>query len=67
MKKCVLESFRKFTEKHLWFPKFSKTPLLQDNDTSFTKTPLFRATLLKSDTADSVWKTSDEYSLSRNT
>ena len=28
---------------------------------------LFRATLLKWDTANSVWKTSDEYSLSRNT
>ena len=28
---------------------------------------LFRATLLKWDTADSVWKTSDKYSLSRNT
>ena len=28
---------------------------------------LFRATLLKWNTANSVWKTSDEYSLSRNT
>ena len=28
---------------------------------------LFHATLLKWDTANSVWKTSDEYSLSRNT
>ena len=28
---------------------------------------LFRATLLKWGTANSVWKTSDEYSLSRNT
>ena len=39
----------------------------------FCRTPpddyfwLFRATLLKWDTANSVWKTSDEYSLSRNT
>ena len=28
---------------------------------------LFRVTLLKWDTANGVWKTSDEYSLSRNT
>ena len=39
----------------------------------FHRTPLddcfwyFRATLLKFDTNNSVWKTSDEYSLSRNT
>ena len=39
----------------------------------FYRTPLddcfwlFRATLLKWDTANSVWKTSDEHSLSRNT
>ena len=39
----------------------------------FYRTPLddwfwiFRTTLLKWDTANSVWKTSDEYSLSKNT
>ena len=30
MKKSVLESFAKFTGKHLWFAKFSKTPFLQN-------------------------------------
>ena len=65
MKKGVLENFRKFKGKHLWFAKFQKhlfyrTPL----DDCFW---LFRATLLKWGTANSVWKTSDEYSLSRNT
>ena len=43
-------------QKHLFY----RTPL----DDCFQ---LFRATLLKWDTANSVWKTSDEYSLSRNT
>ena len=43
-------------QKHLFY----RTPL----DDCFW---LFRATLLKWDTANSVWKTSDEYSLSRNT
>ena len=31
MKKVVLENFAKFTGKHLWFTKFSKTPFLQNN------------------------------------
>ena len=43
-------------QKHLFY----RTPL----DDCFW---LFRATLRKWDTANSVWKTSDEYSLSRNT
>ena len=43
----------------LWFAKFSGTPFLQN--TSAT------ATLLKRGTANSVWNTSDEYSISRNT
>ena len=30
MKKGVLENFAKFTGKHLWFAKFSKTPSLQN-------------------------------------
>ena len=47
--------FRNF-QKHLFY----RTPL----DDCFW---LFRATLLKWGTANSVWKTSDEYSLSRNT
>ena len=55
----VLENFAKFTGKQLWFAKFSGTPFLQN--TSAT------ATLLKWGTANSVWKTLDEYSLSRNT
>ena len=59
MKKVVLENFTKFTGKHLWIAKFSGTPFLQS--TSAT------ATLLKWGTANSVWKTSDEYSLPRNT
>ena len=58
-KKGVLENFAKFTGKHLWFAKFSRTPFLQN--TSAT------ATLLGWGTASSVWKNSDEYSLSRNT
>ena len=48
-----------FTGKHLRFTKFSGTAFLQN--TSAT------ATLLKWGSANSVWKTSDEYSLSRNT
>ena len=59
MKKGFLENFAKFTGKHLWFAKFSGTHFLKN--TSAT------ATLLKWGTANSVWKTSDEYSLSRNT
>ena len=30
MKKDVLERFAKFTGKHLWFAKFSRTPFLQN-------------------------------------
>ena len=57
------------------FPKIHrKTPLVCEiSKTLFYRTPLedcfwlFRATLLEWGTANSVWKTSDEYSLSRNT
>ena len=59
MKKGVLENLAKFTGKHLWFAKFLRTLFLQNNSAT--------ATLLRWDTANSVWKTSDEYSLSRNT
>ena len=59
MKKGALENFVKLNGEHLWFAKFSRTPFLQS--TSAT------ATLLRWGTANSVWKTSDEYSLSRNT
>ena len=59
MKKGVLENFVKFTRKQLWFAKFSGTPFLQNTSATVT--------LLKWDTANSVWKTSDEYSLSRIT
>ena len=63
MRKGALENFAKFTGKHLGFAKFSKTPFLQNTslDECFW---LFRAVLLKWDNANSVWKTSDEYSLS---
>ena len=63
MKKDVLENFAKFTGKHLWFAKFSRT--------TFYRTPLdncfwlFPLTLSKWGTVNSVWKTSDEYSFSR--
>ena len=65
MEKGVFENFAKFTGKHFWFAKFQehlfyRRPL----DDYFW---LFRATLLKWGTANSVWKTSDEYSLFRNT
>ena len=61
----VLENFAKFIEKHFWFAKFSKTSFLQN--TSGRLLLDFRATLLKWVTANNIWKTSDEYSLSRNT
>ena len=57
MKKGALEHFAQFIGKHLWFAKCSVTPFLQNTS----------ATLLKRSTANSVWKTSDKYSLSRNT
>ena len=59
MKKGALENFVKLNGEHLWFAKFSRIPFLQS--TSAT------ATLLRWGTANSVWKTSDEYPLSRNT
>ena len=65
MKRDVLENFAKFTGKYFWFAKFQKH--------LFSRTPLddcfllFRATLRKWGTANNVWKTSDKYSLSRNT
>ena len=59
MKKGVLENFAKFTGKHLWFAKFSRTSFLQN--TSAT------ATSLTWSTANNVWKTSDEYCLSGKT
>ena len=59
MKKGVLENFAKFIGKHLSFAKFSRTPFIQN--TSVT------AILLRWGIASSVWKTSDEYPLSRNT
>ena len=65
MKKGVLENLAKFTEKHLWLQNFQEH--------LFYRTPLddcfwfFPATLQKWGSANKVWKTSDEYSLSRNT
>ena len=58
LKKVFVKISAKFTGKYLWFVKFSGTPFLQNT----TET----ATLLKWGTANSVWKTSDEYSLTRN-
>ena len=65
MKKGVLENFAKSIGKHLWLERnFQENlfyrPLLDD---CFW---VFPATLLKRGTADSVWKTSEEYSLSIN-
>ena len=57
MKNGVLEHFAKFTGKHVWFAKISKTP--------FYRTPLddcfqlFRAMLLKWGTANNVSSGSD--------
>ena len=59
MKKGVLENFAKFAGKYLRFAKFSGTPFLQNISAT--------ATLRKWGTANSVWKTSDKYSSSRNT
>ena len=59
MKKGALEHFAQFIGKHLWFAKYSVTPFLQNTSAA--------ATLLKRSTANSVRKTSDKYSLSRNT
>ena len=61
MKTGVLENSAKFTGKYLWFAKFSKAPFFTEH------LRLFRATLLKWGTTNKVWKTLDEYSLSRNT
>ena len=35
-KKVVLENFAKFTGKHLWFVKFSRTPFLQNTSATAT-------------------------------
>ena len=59
MIKGVLENFAKFTGKHLWFAKYSRTPFLQSTSATLN--------LLRWGTTNSVSKTSDEYSLSRNT
>ena len=65
MKRDVLENFAKFTGKYFWFAKFSKTPFYQNTPGGLLW--LFRATLRKWGTLNNVWKTSDKYSLSRNT
>ena len=68
MKKDFLENFAKFTGKHLWFAKFSKTPFLQNTPRRLLLAfSLFCATVLKWGTANNVLKNSDEYSLPRNT
>ena len=66
IKKGVLENFAKFTGKHLWFEKFSRTTFFYRAvlDDCFW---LFHATFPKWGTANSVWTTLDEYSVSRNT
>ena len=61
MKKRVLENYQKFTEKYLWFAKFSKTPFLQNTSGQLLLASSCNVTKM------AVGKTSDEYSLSRNT
>ena len=58
-KKVFLKILPEFTGKHLWFAKFWRTPFLHNTFAT--------ATSLRWGTAYSVWKNSDEYSLSRNT
>ena len=65
MKKGVLENFAKFTGKHLWFAKFSKTPFLQNTPGRLLLA--FSCNVTKMGYYQHVWKNSDEYSLSRNT
>ena len=54
MRKVLFEIPGKFTERHLRFVKYSRTPFLQNIYVT--------ATLLKSSSANSVQKTLDEYS-----
>ena len=65
MEKSVLENFAKFTGKHLWFAKFSKALFLQNISGQLLLA--FPCNFIKWGTANNVWKTSDEDSLSRNT
>ena len=61
MKKDVFENFEKFIGKQLWFEKFSRTLFYRiPLDDCFW---LFPETFLRCATANSVWKTSEEYSL----
>ena len=65
MKEGVLENFAKFTGKHIWFAKFSKARFLQN--TSGRLLLAFSCNITKMGYCQQCWKTSDEYSLSRNT
>ena len=56
MKKDVLENFAKFTGKHIWFAKFSKTPFLQN--TLGRLLLAFSSNATKMGTAHIVWKNS---------
>ena len=64
-KQVFLKISENSQENTFGFAKFSKVTFHRTTlDDCFW---LFRVTLLKWDTVNSVWKTSDEYSLSRNT
>ena len=63
--KRVLLKILQNSQENTYVTKFSKITFL--HNTSGQLLWLFRATLLKWGTANNVWKTSDEYSLSRNT
>ena len=49
------------------FAKFLRKPFLQNSSRRLLLLLAFPSNFTKMDTANSVWKTSDEYSLSRNT
>ena len=66
MKKDVLENFAKFTGKHLWFAKFSKTPFLQNTPGRLLLA--FSCNVTKMGVLPTVFgKPQMRYSLSRNT
>ena len=65
MKKDVLENFAKFTGKHLWFVKFSKTPFLQNTPGRLILA--FSCNVIKMGYCQQCLEKPDEYSLSRNT
>ena len=68
MKKGVLENFAKFTGKHLWFEKCSRTPFLQNSSGRLLLA--FPCNFIKMGHCQQCLenpRSSDEYSASRNT